>query len=128
MSDSVQMNIGLQQNSPVSRPTAKPASEARPELDRKINTTKELELARQKGTKVSISDQYLIKSIEEANKKIQGHLTSLEFSIHDKTKEIMVKVKDRETGEIIRELPPEKVLDMIANMLELAGLLVDERR
>lgn len=128
MSDSVQMNIGLQQNTPGSRPTAKPSTEAQPDLDRKINTSKELEDARQKGTKISISDQYLIKSIEEANKKIQGHLTSLEFSIHDKTKEIMVKVKDRETGEIIRELPPEKVLDMIANMLELAGLLVDERR
>jgi flagellar protein FlaG len=40
----------------------------------------------------------------------------------------MVKVIDENTGEVIREIPPKKILDMVANMLELAGLLVDERR
>jgi flagellar protein FlaG len=40
----------------------------------------------------------------------------------------MVKVVDSETGEVIREIPPEKLLDMFANMLELAGLIIDERR
>jgi len=51
----------------------------------------------------------------------------IEFYIHEKTGDVMVKVYDAETNEIIREIPPEKIKDMIANMLERAGLLVDKR-
>jgi flagellar protein FlaG len=40
----------------------------------------------------------------------------------------MVKVVDTETQEVIREIPSEKILDMVANILEMAGILVDERR
>ena len=37
---------------------------------------------------------------------------------------IVVRVYREE--ELIREIPPEKVLDMVAQMMEWAGLLVDE--
>ena len=39
----------------------------------------------------------------------------------------MVKVINSETNEVIREIPPEKILDLVAKMWELAGILVDER-
>ena len=39
----------------------------------------------------------------------------------------MVKVIDEGTDEIIREIPPEQILNMVAKMWELAGLLVDKR-
>jgi len=38
----------------------------------------------------------------------------------------MVTLVNRETGEIIRQIPPEKLLDMVARFRELAGLFVDE--
>jgi len=41
---------------------------------------------------------------------------------------VTIKVFDKETEEIIREIPPEKTLEMIEKMWELAGLLVDEKR
>ena len=53
---------------------------------------------------------------------------SVRFKIHERTNEVMVKIVDADTEEVLREIPPEKLLDMFANMLELAGLLVDERR
>ncbi len=71
-----------------------------------------------------ISEEQVIAAIEKANNKFQFYNTHLEFSIHEKTKEIMVKVY--RDDEVIREIPPEKILDMVAHMLELAGLLVDE--
>ncbi|NMB34645.1 MAG: flagellar protein FlaG [Clostridium sp.] len=76
----------------------------------------------------SISEKAFIEAIERANKALTGANTQFEFSIHDKTKEIMVKVIDTNTREIIREIPPEKILDMVATMLEMAGIIVDERR
>ncbi len=73
------------------------------------------------------SEAQVIDAIEHANHAFGGVNTRFEFSIHEGTKEIMVKVIDEKTNELIKEIPPEKILDMIAKMWELAGILVDER-
>ena len=39
-----------------------------------------------------------------------------------------LRVDDKKTKEVIKELPPEKTLDMIAKAWEIAGILVDEKR
>lgn len=53
--------------------------------------------------------------------------TFLEFSLHEDTGTIMVKVRNRDTKEVIREIPPEKILDLVAALWDVAGLMVDER-
>lgn len=75
----------------------------------------------------SFTEKQIIRSIEQANKSLVFHNTRLEFSIHEKTKEIMVKVLDDSSGDLIREIPPEKVLDMVAEVWKKLGLLVDEK-
>lgn len=39
----------------------------------------------------------------------------------------MVKVIDVNTDEVIREIPPEKILDLVAAIWEITGIMVDER-
>lgn len=75
-----------------------------------------------------VSEAFIRKAVDKANDTMQQHNRSLEFKIHEKTNEIIVKIIDTDTKEVIREIPSEKILDMFANMLELAGLIVDERR
>lgn len=75
--------------------------------------------------KKDLSEEEVIMAIEKANKDFEIYDTRLEFSIHEKTKEIMIKVIRND--EVIREIPPEKILDMVAQMMEMAGLLVDEK-
>lgn len=75
-----------------------------------------------------ISDAFLQSSIDRVNYTFETQRRSVRFKIHDRTNEVMVKIIDADTEEVIREIPPEKLMDMFANMLELAGLLVDERR
>ncbi|HSV30819.1 MAG TPA: flagellar protein FlaG [Atribacteraceae bacterium] len=48
------------------------------------------------------------------------------FSVHEKSREIMVTLLNRDTKEVIRQIPPEKVLDMLAQLKELVGILFDE--
>ena len=96
--------------------------------DLNIQTMDDLERQLRQGENIPISEQQLIRAIERAIKAMQGANTMLEFSIHEKTKEIMVKVLNRETGEVIREIPPEKILDFLAKLWEMAGLFIDERR
>lgn len=75
-----------------------------------------------------VSEKVVIDAIEKANKAIMGANKRFEFNIHEKTKQIMIKVIDTDTNEVVREIPNEKILDMVAKMCEMAGILVDERR
>lgn len=75
-----------------------------------------------------VSPEKVKNAISEINKKIRPTHTQCEFKFHEETNRISITVKDSETDEVIKEIPPEKTLDMIAKTLELAGLLVDEKR
>ena len=66
------------------------------------------------------------KALEKLNKSMD-HAEAV-YGIHEGTNRVMIKIIDKDTKEVIRELPPEKTLNMFAKVWELAGLLVDERR
>jgi flagellar protein FlaG len=93
-----------------------------------ITNTNEMKQAESKGTHITISEEQLIRAIEKAIKQMQGPNTMLDFSVHEKTKQIMVKVLNKDSGEVIREIPAEKNLDFVAKLWEMAGIIVDERR
>lgn len=65
------------------------------------------------------------KAVEEINKK--AHNSEAIFGIHDATNRVTIKIVDKDSKEVIKEYPPEKTLDMIAKVWEVAGLLVDEK-
>jgi flagellar protein FlaG len=68
------------------------------------------------------------KAMEVANEMLKPANKSFSYSVHEETKEIMIQIKDDETGEVIKEIPSEESLDMVAKMRELAGIVVDEKR
>ena len=76
----------------------------------------------------NVSPEKIKSVIDDINKKIRPTRTQCEFKFHEDLNRISITVKDSETNEVIKEIPPEKTLDMIAKTLELAGLLVDEKR
>ena len=78
-----------------------------------------------KQQKKEENQKELDKAIEKANKSFEPFDRRLEISVHEKTKQLMVKVIDTSNDEVIRELPPEKIMDMVAHMMEIAGLIVD---
>lgn len=55
------------------------------------------------------------------------HKTMYKFEVHEGTGRVMVNLIDTETKEVIKEIPPEKILDLVANIWESIGILVDER-
>lgn len=67
-------------------------------------------------------------AVETTNKLLFEQQNShFEFKIHDRTGRIMVNLVDTKTEEVIKEMPPEKILDLVANIWELVGIIVDER-
>ena len=79
-----------------------------------------------------VSPDKVKEAVDDINKKIKQanplHHTACSFKYHDDTNRISITVKNADTDEVIREIPPEKALDMLAKAWEMAGLLVDEKR
>lgn len=79
---------------------------------------------RQAGTEAE--SKRIREAVEEMNKKMAN--SEAQFGIHEATNRVTIKIVDKQTKEVIKELPPEKTLDMIARIWDMAGLLVDEKR
>ena len=81
-----------------------------------------------KGGNTQEQNDKIRKSVEEINKKAAKQNVEAQLGIHEATNRVTIKIVDKETHEVIREVPPEKTLDMIAKLWEVAGLMVDEKR
>lgn len=73
------------------------------------------------------SNEQLRRAVEQMNKNMIAHSEAV-FGMHEGTNRITIKIVDKDTKEVLKEFPPEKTLDMIAKVWEMAGILVDERR
>jgi flagellar protein FlaG len=93
----------------------------------KHKSVEALQEADRKGSKISIGEEQKVKSIERALEAVKSHQTSLEMSVHEETNEVVIRVLDKETGELIREVPSEKILDMVSKFMEMNGMLFDEK-
>ena len=77
--------------------------------------------------KVEQDNEKIKKAISDLNKKISSDSEAV-FGIHDKTNRITIKIVEKDTKKVIKEFPPDKTLDMIAKVWEIAGIMVDEKR
>ena len=70
----------------------------------------------------------LEREIESLNKFMQSSTTHLKFTLHDKLNEYYVQIISDHDNTVVREIPSKKMMDMVAQMQEMIGLLVDEKR
>ena len=55
------------------------------------------------------------------------HNVGLQFSVHESTGRTMVRVVNKDTGNMIREIPPKEILDLAAKLDEMIGILFDKK-
>jgi flagellar protein FlaG len=72
--------------------------------------------------------QELTNALDRINKTVRIFNRSIQFTEHEASGRLWVKVVDTESQEIVREIPPEEILEIMARIEEMVGLLVDERR
>ncbi|MEY8291443.1 flagellar protein FlaG [Carnobacteriaceae bacterium 52-44] len=65
--------------------------------------------------------------VEEASKALEVVNTELTFRVHEGTGRPMIQLVELISKEVIREIPPEKMLDIVAGIWEWAGLIVDRK-
>ena len=74
------------------------------------------------------SEKDLNEAAEIVNSLLKKHDSHVEYSMHDKLKNvIMIKIVDSNTGDVLSEIPPKKIIDMVAKMCEMVGIMVDKK-
>ena len=91
--------------------------------DQQVEEEKDVE-EEQKKKDVHVS-QNLLDNIENDINTI--HNVSLRFSVHDESGRTMIKVIEKSTGNLIRQIPPEEMLELVSRIDKVLGMLFDER-
>lgn len=68
----------------------------------------------------------LEQAVDKMNRALGAFNHALQFEV-TKSKRIVVRVIDTNTGEIIRQIPPEELLDSFNRMQDAIGVLIDRR-
>lgn len=67
----------------------------------------------------------LAESLRAANERLAARGTSINMAVDRATNTVVVQVKDRDTGDTVRQIPPEAAMRVARNIERLTGILVD---
>jgi len=65
--------------------------------------------------------------VDRLNLAMRALSTRLKFQKHEASGRFVVRVINEQTDEVIREIPPERLLDLLVHLRRMVGVLVDER-
>ena len=79
------------------------------------------------AARVSLTQEDLETVASDLSDFMQSLNTDIEFSIHEKSGRMMVKVVDTKTHDVLKEFPPEELLDTIGAIRDYVGALLDKK-
>jgi flagellar protein FlaG len=91
-----------------------------PEI-KKIKKKQEAAEENRKASKETVE-----RTVQALKNYIESNKRDLDISVHEGTGDIMIKVISEKDGKVIREVPPEKFLDLAAKIEEFVGSLFNE--
>jgi flagellar protein FlaG len=81
----------------------------------------------EKAKEQRLSNEELAEAVQDIQSRLEVVGTRLGFSIHEETEDIVVEITNRESGELIRQIPSDEVLELRARLDELVGILFDKK-
>lgn len=82
---------------------------------------------REKAEEQPLSNEELAEAVENIQSRLEVVGTRLGFSIHGESEDLVVEITNRESGELIRQIPSDEVLELRARLDELVGILFDKK-
>ncbi len=67
------------------------------------------------------------KAADSINKALEIFNVERKFIVHQKSHQVVVKITDKRTGEVLLEIPPEEAIERYEKMQEFIGLLFNEK-
>lgn len=81
----------------------------------------EVNPTQQSDKKSKLTLESVKKAADEGNSLLQAVQRNLQFKVDDSTKELVVKIVDSNSGELVRQIPSEEMLVFIKRMKEMEG-------
>jgi len=73
------------------------------------------------------SAEEIHKDLEMINEQLKSSNSSLQFIVDDKSNDVIVRIIDRDSGEVIRQIPPESIVRLRDSMKDMSGLFVEKK-
>ena len=73
------------------------------------------------------SPNELKKIINKINENVSRLNKDVRFSYNETLKSLVVKVVDAKTGKVIREIPPQEVINLQKKLSEVVGIIFDSK-
>lgn len=78
---------------------------------------------------LSVGEKAVLDAITKVNRTLEGTPQRFEFKLHESSGSLIIKIYNKETNEIIRELPPEKMIELVEKLQQIVvGAIIDEKR
>jgi len=74
-----------------------------------------------------ISKDKLQQAIDVVNEFLEINHSSSKFIYHEGLERYYVTIVNRDTEEVVKEIPPKKLLDAFYEMKKMVGMIVDEK-
>ncbi|ACL70456.1 flagellar protein FlaG [Halothermothrix orenii] len=74
----------------------------------------------------TLNQKEINKALEKVNGTLKEYNQDLRFEYYEEADRMMVQVVDIKTQEVIKEIPPEELLDIIAKIKKMVGMVINE--
>jgi len=96
---------------------------AKGESLQELNEAANLEAIDSKKEPLSVDE--LTKVAQQLQDFVSGMNKTLEFSVHEDSGRNVIKVIDKDSGDLVKQYPSEEVLDIVSKLAKATGTLVD---
>ncbi|MCF7740818.1 MAG: flagellar protein FlaG [Candidatus Marinimicrobia bacterium] len=124
--ESIEINLSIQNhidNFEMSQNSkTKSAEKSSSAENTKLETTGP-EKSESQGKEKEIAIDDMANLMDKVQKYVESFNTRLSFSVDKESQRPIIYVIDKETNEVIRQIPPKKMLKLIKNLEEIRGLI-----
>ncbi|MEG0472087.1 MAG: flagellar protein FlaG [Solibacillus sp.] len=121
--ESVRVNKPVTNNVPTAEKAVKQGSETAKKQTKDTTTSMQTQQVDQsEETKVKVQE-----AVKKMNDMLNVNNSSSKFIYHEGLERYYVTVVNRDTEEVMKEIPPKKLLDAFYEMQKMLGMIVDEK-
>ena len=119
--DPVRINKSVTNNVPTAEKAAEQGSEtAKKQMLDAATTTHSVDKSEETKKKVQ-------EAVNKMNEMLDVNHSASKFMYHEGLERYYVTVVNRDTEEVVKEIPPKKLLDAFYEMQKMLGMIVDEK-
>ena len=126
------MRIASQNSAEFSSQQSVTSKKSASEANVKIETATKATVVESNSIQVTDADKDSVKekltaAVETLNEVLETTNKASKFVLHEGLNKYFVQLVDSKTEEVIKEIPPQKLLDAFYEMQKMAGMIVDEK-